>query len=378
MQNLADLPLILALSGDPGGANALAPVIDALRKSGRVRVEARAYRQACAVWQRRGLSFESVDEAVEPPIPPNTRLVLTSTSLNGVDLEKRVIVTAGLRGIPSVTVLDFWSNYRRRFSSTGDNLDRLPDKIAVMDAQAQKEMVEEGFDVERLVATGQPAFDDLTRWRAGFTPERRATVRERFGVAPGDLLVIFASQPFLAFRSSGVELPQYPGYDEHSVAALLVKALEQIAEESQRGITLAIRLHPREEASSFDDLRSERIRVLVATGGDAFEAVCAADLVTGMSTVLLVEACYLGCVVASLQPNLRGPDTLPTNRLGFSRALYSEGEILPAMRELLLDAETRRQATEKLTHFRATGDAAQKVADLVCSLLQPHLSPIHS
>ena len=258
MKNVAELPLIVALSGDPGGANALAPVIDALRGSGQVQVGARAYRQAVGVWQKRGMSFDTVDETVEPEIPEGTQLVLTSTSLNGVDLEKRLIVEARSRGIPSITLLDFWSNYRRRFSSDGATLDCLPEKIAVMDAQAQTEMIAEGFDAERLVVTGQPAFDRLAHWRSGFTPEDRTAVRARLGVGPGELLVVFASQPFFMFRGSGVDLPEYPGYDERSVAALLVKALERIAGESHRGVTLVIRLHPREEAASFQHLHSAR------------------------------------------------------------------------------------------------------------------------
>jgi len=67
----------------------------------------------------------------------------------------------------------------------------------------------------------------------------------------------------------------------------------------------------------------------------------AADLVVGMNTELLVEACYLGCITLSLQPGLRHPDRLPTNRLGFSRAVYQENEIKPALLELLLNEKSR-------------------------------------
>jgi UDP-N-acetylglucosamine 2-epimerase len=295
-------------------------------------------------------------------------LVLTSTSLNGLDLEKRFIGAARLQGIPSVSVLDFWSNYRPRFSSSGDLLDCVPDRIAVMDGQARDEMIAEGFESQRLFVTGQPAFDDLANWHAGFTPERRQTVRRKLGVQENELLVVFASQPYSAFASTDSSLPQYRGFDERSVAAQLLKTLEEMETDGRR-ITLVVRPHPRESADNFDHLRSDTVRVCVTSDGEARETVAAADLVVGMNTVLLIEACYLGCVVVSLQPGLKGADPLRTNRLGFSRAVYSDNQIAPAIRELLLDESSRRRVIENLEHFRVDGDAAKRVAELVLSLL---------
>ncbi|HEY3902201.1 MAG TPA: hypothetical protein VGM54_26545 [Chthoniobacter sp.] len=378
MSESASSPLIVAVGGDPGGAGALAPVIDALRATQRVRIDARAYRHACAVWQKCGLSFQPLDEQAEVSLPADAHLVLTSTSLNGLDLEKRFIGAARLQGIPSVSVLDFWSNYRPRFSSSDDSLNCVPDHIAVMDGQARDEMIAEGFEPQQLVVTGQPAFDDLATWHAAFTPEKRQAVRRKLGVQEGELLVVFASQPFSAFAGSDSSLPQYRGFDERSVAAQLLHALEEAVANDQRRITLVIRPHPREDARSFDHLRSETVRVRVTMNGDARETVATADLVVGMNTALLIEACYLGCVVVSLQPGLNGTDPLPTNRLGFSRAVYSDREIAPTIRELLLDASARRRATENLEHFRVDGNAAKRVTELVISLLPTHAISTHS
>jgi hypothetical protein len=362
-------PLIVAVGGDPGGANALAPVIDLLRATHRVRVEARAYRHACALWQKRGVAFQQLDEQAEVSLPADAQLVLTSTSLNGLDLEKRFIDAARLQGVPSVSVLDFWSNYRGRFSAGDDSLDCVPNRIAVMDTQARDEMIAEGFEPKQLVVTGQPAFDDLANWHAAFTPEKRQAVRQKLGVMEDELLVVFASQPFSAFAGTDSSLPQYRGFDERSVAAQLLKALEDAATDSHHRVTLIIRPHPRENADSFDHLRSAVVPVRVTMDGDARETVAAADLVVGMNTVLLIEACYLGCVVVSLQPGLVGTDPLPTNRLGFSRAVYSDQQIAPTIRGLLLDESARRRVTENLEHFQVDGNAAKRVAELVLSLL---------
>lgn len=377
MPDFSQPPLVVALSGDPGGANALAPLIECLRQSGRVQIEARAYRQACDVWNKRGLEFTELNEQAELALPVSTQLLLTSTSLNGVNLEKRYTAVARAQGIPSLAVLDFWSNYRPRFGSD-DEVDSLPDRIAIMDEQARDEMIAEGFEPERLVVTGQPAFDELLSWGAGFTADRRREVRARMGMAGDELLVVFASQPFSALCRPGAEVFPSPGYDERIVASLLVQALEKIAEESSRRIVLAIRPHPREDADNLRHLRSDRIRIHVGNEGDSREAIVAADLVTGMNSALLVEACYLGCLVVSLQPDLKLADALPTNRRGFSRAAFSNEEVLPTLREMLLDENARRAAASKLTQFRPSGTATQRVAELVCSLLQRDTISTHS
>lgn len=360
---------IFAISGDPGGASALAPVIEALRARGHT-VDARAYRHAIQVWERRGLQSSSWLENLPPVLPLETSLLLTSTSLNGLDLEKQFVAAANVRGIPSLTVMDFWSKYRERFSLAGEELDALPELVAVMDEQARSEMIAADFAAERLVVTGQPAFDELAHWRSGFTKQRRGEVRSEFGVGVEDLLVVFVSQPFAKFRGQDASEPDFMGYDEHSVVALLVAALEKAAEKSGRSIALLVRPHPREYPEDFAALRSARVRIQVSSAGDAREVVCAADLVVGMNTILLVEACHLGCIVVSLQPNMRGLDPLPTNRQDISRAVYTEAEIPAVISNYLFDSETRAQALARLARLPAAGHAADAVADLAESLLR--------
>lgn len=95
----------------------------------------------------------------------------------------------------------------------------------------------------------------------------------------------------------------------------------------------------------------------------------AADLVVGMNTELLVEACYLGCITLSLQPGLRHPDRLPTNRLGFSRAVYQEDEIKPALLELLLNEKSRSAILENVKKFKLRDKSAVNVARLIFEMI---------
>lgn len=364
-------PTIIAICGDPGGANAVAPVIEALREEGRVSVRALAYRQAQSLWTKRGLVFETLAErttramAMEWLSQSRTALLLTGTSVNLIDLEKQFIAAANHIGVPSLAVLDFWTNYARRFTDADGGLVYVPDRIAVMDQRARDEMVADGFELERLTITGQPAFDDLAVWRARFTPDRLRTVRERLGIGSQEQFVIFASQPLSVLYGTDPANPLYLGYDEHTVLRALISALDHIADQSQQKIVLVIHPHPRESVEEFACLQGRAIRIIVSAADESRDLVMAADLVIGMNTVLLVESCYLGCVTMSLQPGLRLPDVLPTNSWGVSRAVYHTEEIQPAIEQMLLDQNIRRGTQERLSTLQLDNRATQRVVRLI-------------
>src|SRR2546428_309260 len=132
-------PVVVTVCGDPGGANAVAPVIEALRVDGRVTVRALAYRQARALWAKRHLVFEELTENIsftsigEILHDLGLALLLTGTSFNSIELEKQFIAMARNIALPSLAVLDFWSNYAQRFEDDAGRLVYMPDRIAVMD-----------------------------------------------------------------------------------------------------------------------------------------------------------------------------------------------------------------------------------------------------
>jgi hypothetical protein len=95
----------------------------------------------------------------------------------------------------------------------------------------------------------------------------------------------------------------------------------------------------------------------------------AADLVTGINSMLLVEACYLGCVTVSIQPGLRFPDALPTNDLGISRAVYRREEIKPVVEEMLLDRQARLAARWRVSSLHLDGGATRRVVNLVYQMI---------
>ncbi len=365
---------VVAVCGDPGGANAVAPVLKLLAKEARVSVRPLAYNEAISLWANQGIEVESLlpdldREGIDELLRAGTEgLVLTGTSMNSLEFEKQFIAAAREAGLPSVAVLDFWSNYRRRFSDQDDGLVYLPDRIAVMDEQASREMTAAGIDPALLTVTGQPAFDALARQRESFTAAQLAQARQRLQLGTDDLLVVFASQP-LARMYGDAASPTYLGYDERKVLRDLIAALASIAARTERPITLAIRPHPKEQDEDFSDYQSPAIKIVVSTDLSARDILMSADLVTGMSSNLLVEACYLGCIVVSLQPGLRAPDALPTNGAGLSRAVYRAEDFEAEIERMLTNEEARRAVKGRLSGFQPSGDATRRVVDLIYQMM---------
>ena len=365
------LPLVLAVCGDRGGANAVAPVLKALKAEGRVAVRALAYGAACAVWADCQLAFTPLDgAATEVRLDPATALLVTGTSSpNPLEYEKAFIAAARTQRIPSLAVLDFWSNYAQRFSDAQGRLVYAPDRIAVMDEWARDEMIACGIDGERIIVTGQPAFDDLGAVRTRFTSARRQALRTRWNIGESEWMVLFVSQPLSLLFGSDASNLLYPGFDERRVLRALVTALEQIASEAQRKLTLVILPHPREQVEALH-IESRVIRTVVITEHPPRELALAADLVAGMTSTLLVEACYLGCVTCSLQPGLRWPDTFPTNRWGASRAVYRQEDIQSTVEQLLLDESSRAVLQDRLATLTLDTGATRRVTQLIYQMIE--------
>lgn len=365
---------VVVVSGDPGGAAALAPVLARLRRERRIVPKVLAYREAIAIWGREDLPFDELSDATSEDAAARilatsgAKALLVSTSVNTVDLEKRFVAAARRVGVPSIAVLDFWSNYVERFSDIRGALTHVPDLVAVMDDWAKSEMIGLGFDPDQLVVTGQPAFDVLPALRAGFTVDQRDRIRRGLRVPSGAVLVAFVSQPIAALYGSEPADPSFLGFTEAGVLAELLRSLSQVSKRGLR-VVLAILPHPREDPKTFEGASSRDVDVVVSLKESSRQVVMSCDLVVGMNSVLLVEACYLGCPTVSLQPGLRRPDSLPTNRMGITRAVYDSADIDSEVASLLIDDEERRALLQRTTDFRVRGGAAERVAEHVYRLV---------
>lgn len=360
--------------GDPGGAAAVAPVAVAIEKSGRFAVKACGYRQAPDVFAKAGIEMRRLSEETggaeigallrdESPA-----ICLLGTSVNGIDLEKRFVSEARKAEIATLAVLDFWSNYAARFAAengaAAPDAEFLPDAIAVMDEVAAEEMAAAGFPEEKLAVTGQPAFDAVLDW-PGDPGRAREKIRKEFAIPGEACLLLFASQPIseMGKLTGGA---QNPGYDEVSVLALIGGNLEALEARLGRPVYLWVRPHPREDAAKYDSFAKRWPRVFVNGEFPGNDAAVGCDLLIGMNSVMLLEACLLGGNVLSVQPGLRTRDALPLKRLGLGRTVY-DGD---GLCELLAEAIRRPKPgpAEKERLRSKWGGATGRVVEALAAL----------
>lgn len=365
---------ILAVAGDPGGAAALAPVVKALRDSGRYRVSACAYAQAQPLWLSSGIASQA--PCALPELVAESDLVITATSVNPEKVELHALALARSLNVPSLALLDFWSNYRLRFT---DNQGKwvLPDKIAVMDDLAREEMIGEGFAPDILTITGQPAFDRVSDAKRSFTPQHRQSLRNALDINEDGLLILFVSQPFADIYGSSEATRDTLGFDEHIVLSHCCKTLAKLSRSHSSPITLAIRPHPREAANKFPVIQEDLFRTVTWITPSQLEAALSADLVLGMNSVLLYEAALMGCPTVSVQPGLKVADPLPSNRSGTTTAVYDTGELEIALEKALYDKDHRRDTGLSSMNIPPTGNATAMVIMEIGKLIRSKQGRAH-
>lgn len=293
---------ILWSANDPGGMNAIVPVIDALVARGDV-VTGIATGPAVGIAKQKNVAVQDAtnytgDELQKNVAAARPGVFLAGTS-GGDSIDKKIFRL--IPHVPSVYVLDFWSGYRARFSKEGEDLAYLPSAICVMDELARQEMLTVGFEDAWIHVTGNPHTEHFTE---GITREHEDSHE-----------LLFISQPV---REAGDE--KY-GFDEYIVLEHLIRAVETLPEQFR----FFIRLHPRDDSHKYDEYVNERVSMSPASSLE--EALSTAGLVIGMFSPVLIQAAAVGKRVLSYEPGLKGEDPLATNRLGLTRKISDEKEL---------------------------------------------------
>ena len=278
---------LLIVAHDAGGANILAALAPHLTDMHRLTWCGAG--PALALWHQAGLMVTPVDDAVgiEAGLAKVPDLVITGTSAVA-DIERWAWTASRRRNVASFAVIDAWMNYRRRATMSSMAVTVLPDAVAVADAAMRRGLADDGLSPARIYEVGQPHLEALVSRLANRRGSRARNIR-----------------PLLVFFSEGIR-EQYdfgcrPGYDQFSAMSLLVEALQPGFE-----LELAILPHPLEGIALWQSFLAKvkpSERVIVTLGGcDRDAALCAADGILGMTSMVLVEAALLGIPVLSLQP----------------------------------------------------------------------------
>lgn len=283
----------LFLANDPGGYSAIKPIYDSLKTENcKLLLTGVAgdndtnymvqgdYLESVALW------FESNPKAI----------LVTGTSWKNEN-EIRAVNYCKKRGVVTVSIIDYWSNYKERFRLRENYL--FPDYIFIMDEVSRKEAVNDGIPEKNLFIVGQPIIDAYVEGKKSQLSNGRA---------------LFLSQPI--FEVNGTSL----GYTEFDTVRDVVDACDNL------GIPLDIKFHPKESKR----FKSQYKKYEVC--GDIEDIVRRYDVIIGMCTIGLLQCILIGKKTISYQPGLINNDPCITNKVGLTNGAYNYHELLKQLR----------------------------------------------
>jgi len=361
-------PSVLVCATDAGGGRNISPVIEALARRGCsvTAVISPTVRRLCPEIGGAGTEVCLMDAGEVQAVRRLAQKVRPAAIVCGTtrhfSFERELVRWGQEAGIRSVVVLDEWYRFRERFEDAQGHLTCLPTAVAVPDALAFRDAVAEGLPAERCHITGSPnlmALTDLAMRFQESPPARPAMLGEA-----DRPVVTFLSETHVRDYGSGPgeagSLGTYLGYTERSVRDEVVEALARLV----RPVLLVEKPHPADERTPTPMKPTKHIEWRYAATIDLWPLLWHSDLVVGMRSMALLEACLLGCRAISYQPGLLGPDMCTAVRLGLTHRLDTQRE-LEAWLRLEWPRPDRPTRPRMIRHHAfASRAAADRVVDL--------------
>lgn len=336
---------ILVFSRDPGGTNAIMPLIEPLRQLGN-NVVVYGKDAALSIYGKLKIDCSDIRGAIPSGAQEETNefvqklrpdIILTGTSSEDFT-ERHLWKAAESAGIASFAVLDQWTHYRLRLiSEGGDPMNGhstseliVPSFLFIMDEFARNELCALGIDCEKLLVSGQPFFDYIRTTADRFTTHDIEQARRELTGDGDGLVFVFASQPIASINRTNGIAEDYWGYTEHTVMSQVVRCLSKITEETGTRVTLVLRLHPKDAFDSYQGALAtlpSSVKVVVDRDYDSTLLLQASDLVIGMFSMLLLEAAILNRPFISVQIGLKRDNPLVFDRMGLVHSILTEQEL---------------------------------------------------
>lgn len=296
---------------DPGALNFLAPLVDMLIEQD---VSLVIFGVGVGAHQ---LSERGI-QVVKPPSEQDAEKILRAYGcyllIIGTCEDKHtpafdLVRAARLAGIQTLGVVDAANNAQFRFRGSRDvPLAHAPDWMIVPDEATAEAFDQLGFPRNRIIVVGHPARDLARRQAQEWRSERM--INESCN-SQRNWRIVFVSE-----ISDGLDRGQYTLSSEYSllgrgssykrtsiVAEELLDSVRLLSATHGIDFELVLRLHPKQTRSDLGVLCDEFDEVSI--GGDPLAVVRSADLVVGMTSMLLLQAHDMGLQCLAILPRVQ-------------------------------------------------------------------------
>ena len=369
-----------------GGTNSLVPVLEKMYEEKKVDIISLPHLVSIDTFIKKDLpyntiadyklndvSIDSMKKILEYEKPD---LLLTGTSFQNPIKNERVIIEHSMTlaarelGIPSVAVLDFWNNYKKRFDDlfTGESLKYMPDELAVMDQFAVEDMVKLGFSRDSLIVTGNPHFDTLKQ--KSMTNEEKEKVRE-------DLGINFKTFGFYAGADGFKDDSEKFGFWDLDNLKIMSEKLEKINTNTNNEFGIVAKVHPRMPDADYDELRTiaddnaSLILIEKQMKYDPQKLVLASDITFTPYSTLGAESVFMGKPVISLQPGLNTTDNIAVlTEQGYIPGAYTKLACENEIERGLLSNDYQNELVKKSSGFIPKEKGTDQLTQLIYNNLK--------
>ena len=239
--------------------------------------------------------------------------------------ERALVKIARQTGIPSVSIVDEWYDYRANYSDELGNI-FLPDTICCPDKQALEEAVADGISRHVLQVTGSPALSALVEriHMSRRIPPENPFSAENSGTHQVILLLSETIGDHCDDHQGKKEgQGSSIGYDEFKVRIDVANALNKLDSE----VTVIEKLHPGVSKENFPPMELINSNWRIYEYGNLFEYFWWSNAVIGMRSIALLEAFLIGLPSISYQPGVIGINRCTAVKKGLVDCIVSQDSL---------------------------------------------------
>lgn len=368
------------MSQDPGGTNAIIPVISALGRDYSITVIAKD--NAVSIYRNHGITCIDVTQLTDDYGVESLKSVLSIfmpdviiTGTSSMDLyERKIWVAARELSICSIALLDSWCYYGLRFSDyTFMSIENycestkstyLPDYVFTMDDESMEALIREGMPESRIRVVGQPFLQDLRdEYREIDMNTIEKYKQERFGDKEKKIILFASDNLSDSFSPDGYT---YWGYDEKSIFNTVYDAIMEKCNNDD--YMILIRPHPKEKIDKWEGLinqhHSDRIPLRIDDSSTEKMSIMVADLIIGMWSMVLIEGVLAHKRVLSVQIGAkRKPDFVLEDR-GVLSPIYEKKALYETF-DLFFSGDMG----VGMAHWDVGNDATKRITSIISEVV---------
>jgi hypothetical protein len=339
---------VLIFVEDPGAANFVLPVYNALNNNGKASIIL-STGTALKCLSDRGIKAKEIHaidstDGILADLAPN--ILLIGTSENPDSMGFKLVETARLKKIPTVGVIDAAMNAGYRFRGRSPSaLAHAPDWLIVPDEWTKKLFIHLGYQAEKIAACGNPHFDYVMDVAAGLAKAGLPSLKNLIlpGIGMNQKAIVFVAEGAARLRRLAPVAPSHEytlrgwGSSRGRTEIILEEFLTVVQSLSPRPY-LILRPHPKDGPDDYHDYLG--YFDCVDTTSPPLELVYSADLIVGATSMLLQEAAIMGRPVLSIIPRTEEKNNLLGLRTGVIPSVTTRNELEMVLCQLLGEETT--------------------------------------